>query len=1306
MKKAIILLLALTFSMFASGATIYTLDGDDVAKSSFWTSQNLSALSTALNASSQVIDYQRVGIPSMTGQGGRFLTTDGTTFVWLDLDANYQPYSNILTATTASFTTALLTKLNGIADGATAFDGAYSSLTGLPTLGSLAALSAVTTTEITNGTVVNADISATAAIDLSKLATDPLARANHTGTQPYTTITGLGTLATQSGTFSGTSSGTNTGDQDLSGYALLSGTLAQFAPTTSSQLLGVISDESGTGSILTTNGSAANLTSFPTLNQSTTGNAATATALQTARTINGVSFDGTINITVDAAAGTLTGTTLAAGVTASSLLSAAGGTFGTAAFTNATAYEVPLTFSTGLTRTTNTITVNSSQSITTLSNLTSNGFVKTSGGTGALSIDTTSYQPLSSTLTTLSSATAAGLALMDDVDAAAQRATLGLGTLATQSGTFSGTSSGTNTGDQTITLTGDVSGSGTGSFAVTINSSFATDSEVGSAISALSSVYQPLDAALTALAAGSDFVQFTGPTTATKVFTLPDASAAILTDNAAVTVAQGGTGRTTSTTAYGLIAAGTTATGAQQTLAAGATTEILVGGGASALPVWTTATGSGAPVRAVSPSLTTPDIGVASATSINKVALTAPLTGSTLTIADGKTLTASNTITLTATDGSTLAIGTGGTLGTAAFTDTTAYEVPLTFSTGLTRTTNTITVNTSQNISTLSNLTSNGFVKTSGGTGALSVDTTTYLSGSLGATSNVVPMTSGTGGSTLQPSTMTIDGSGNVLVSGTASFSAPMLQIGDAATGIASIGADRLDIVTNGVQLMSLSKYAWISTPGATGIATPSISFDTGTPTNGPNIDDLTASPEGSSTGNPGAIRLVNDSGAGQLWVKASGTGNTGWVPASTITVDSTPIVGGSSDKLLLSGSAVGEASKASWSDTNTQLVIGDAGSSSSYGLVYIYDLTHSFKPAIKIDKSTWGSALDLAIATPSPVITATGGSSLATWSVSTTDTALSNAHNRGVSIDLRVDYDAYSSTGGYFSGSNLRTAAGSNPDLSFGLDAVASSGIADSGTWGAAIRATSGSANVYGLQTVMHASQVSEPLIIQTSAAATLASVNKDGQLFLANSSAPSTPSGGGMFYVSSGAPKFKGTSGVEVDLTGGGGGSVVFLGEFTATAASTLPCDNIFDAATYDHYIISGYLQPATDNVNMVMDLRTAVPANVGATWYAGGLYTRIDGGGTPQGALSSSTVLGSGIGNGANEGVFFDAGQLKIYSGYRHSLTVKMRVIQYTGTRYAQSYVVEFQDTTARQGIVFFFSSGNIATGLIRIWGVKKS
>jgi hypothetical protein len=60
--------------------------------------------------------------------------------------------------------------------------------------------------------------------------------------------------------------------------------------------------------------------------------------------------------------------------------------------------------------------------------------------------------------------------------------------------------------------------------------------------------------------------------------------------------------------------------------------------------------GSGKAVFDTSPTLTTPNVGVATATSINKVAITAPATSATLTIVDGKTLTASNTITLTGTD--------------------------------------------------------------------------------------------------------------------------------------------------------------------------------------------------------------------------------------------------------------------------------------------------------------------------------------------------------------------------------------------------------------------------------------------------------------------------------------------------------------------------------------------------------------------------------------------------------------------------------------------------------------------------------
>jgi hypothetical protein len=67
-----------------------------------------------------------------------------------------------------------------------------------------------------------------------------------------------------------------------------------------------------------------------------------------------------------------------------------------------------------------------------------------------------------------------------------------------------------------------------------------------------------------------------------------------------------------------------------------------------------TPTGTGGVVLANTPTLVTPVLGVATATTVNKVTLTAPATGSTLTIANGKTLTASNSLTLGGTDSTTM----------------------------------------------------------------------------------------------------------------------------------------------------------------------------------------------------------------------------------------------------------------------------------------------------------------------------------------------------------------------------------------------------------------------------------------------------------------------------------------------------------------------------------------------------------------------------------------------------------------------------------------------------------------------------
>jgi hypothetical protein len=65
-------------------------------------------------------------------------------------------------------------------------------------------------------------------------------------------------------------------------------------------------------------------------------------------------------------------------------------------------------------------------------------------------------------------------------------------------------------------------------------------------------------------------------------------------------------------------------------------------------------TGSGALVFASTPTLVTPVLGVASATSVNKMAITAPATSSTLAVADGKTFTVNHSLTLAGTDTTTM----------------------------------------------------------------------------------------------------------------------------------------------------------------------------------------------------------------------------------------------------------------------------------------------------------------------------------------------------------------------------------------------------------------------------------------------------------------------------------------------------------------------------------------------------------------------------------------------------------------------------------------------------------------------------
>jgi hypothetical protein len=108
----------------------------------------------------------------------------------------------------------------------------------------------------------------------------------------------------------------------------------------------------------------------------------------------------------------------------------------------------------------------------------------------------------------------------------------------------------------------------------------------------------------------------------------------------------------------GLTTSGGPVTGAGTITLAG--TLAVTNGGTGA----TTSTGSGAVVLATSPTLVTPVLGVASATSVNKVAVTPPATSATLTLADGSSLITSggNSLTLTTTATTSVTLPTSGAL--------------------------------------------------------------------------------------------------------------------------------------------------------------------------------------------------------------------------------------------------------------------------------------------------------------------------------------------------------------------------------------------------------------------------------------------------------------------------------------------------------------------------------------------------------------------------------------------------------------------------------------------------------------------
>lgn len=180
-----------------------------------------------------------------------------------------------------------------------------------------------------------------------------------------------------------------------------------------------------------------------TITAALTGNSSTATALATARTINGTSFNGTANITVTAAGSTLSDTvTIAKG--------------GTGQVTAQAALNALLPSQVG------------ASGKVLQSDGTNTSFVAAGGSGTVTSVSVTTANGVSGTVATSTTTPAISLTLGAIVPTSVNSVVVSGASTPTLAVTGTTSVSGANTGDQTITLTGGVTGSGTGSFAATV----------------------------------------------------------------------------------------------------------------------------------------------------------------------------------------------------------------------------------------------------------------------------------------------------------------------------------------------------------------------------------------------------------------------------------------------------------------------------------------------------------------------------------------------------------------------------------------------------------------------------------------------------------------------------------------------------------------------------------------------------------------------------------------------------------------------------------------------------------------------
>lgn len=174
---------------------------------------------------------------------------------------------------------------------------------------------------------------------------------------------------------------------------------------------------------------------------------------------------------------------------------------------------------------------------------------------------------------------------------------------------------------------------------------------------------------------------------------------------------------------------------------------------------------------------------------------------------------------------------------------------------------------------------------------------------------------------------------------------------------------------------------------------------------------------------------------------------------------------------------------------------------------------------------------------------------------------------------------------------------------------------------------------------------------------------------------------------------------------------GALVLLEQHTAAASASLDFTTAITSLYDEYWFELVNLVPTTDNVLLWMRMST----DGGATYVATGSYTydqwnwRAGGSGLGGGSALTKIILtidAAPMTNAAARGV---SGHLRLFSPLSSSLYKEVNGrthwVSQALLRGATEFIGAFESTTPVNAVQFLMSSGNIASGTIRVYGIAK-